>query len=639
MIDCRNLLRCVLLLPLLLLAACEIEGGVASPATPGAPPPPTAAPPATASDTAATPATPSQSGSAFQIGLLERPTDLLPYHDNASDERMSAPLTQLLFPAPLLPLSYTYTNTGILERIPTVENGGVELRPVEVYLDDTGVITTTPTDVLTQAHQLIITYHWNPALRWSDDVSVTADDSVFAYEVAQQLSLGEQANERLRLTEHYERVDDHTTRAYLQPDMLELPGSGAPLTSTVDLTSTIDLSNTHYLLSFWTPLPRHILQDIAPGDLRASVFARQPVSYGPYRIRWNTESGIGLERNPYYTAPEPLPAADVVSFVFYETLADLREALDTGSIDVAVTEYLDTGEIVTLDSLRARDEFQIHYVPAPIWEHLSFNLDFAFLRDLRIRRAIAHGTNRQAMVDELMGGHVPVLQSWMLPEHWAAALPEQLTSYEYNPHVARALFDEVGFVDVDGNGLREQGFDYDSDGTIEAGAPITLTLLTTQNTPLRSAIAERFQADMAHIGLAVDIREQPARELYSPTGMLFRRQFELAQFAWIASTTPHGFELWGCAAIPRATNNWSGSNLPGWCRREANQAIVSANTALDGATRSAAYLEHQRLFSEEIPVLPLFQRLTAVLHSPGMRGLRPDPTAPVTWNIAEWTRE
>jgi peptide/nickel transport system substrate-binding protein len=633
--DSWNLLRLVLLLPLLLLAACEIEGGVASPATPGAPPPPTATPlpTAAADDVAPMPTAQPRSGSAFQIGLLDRPTNLLPYHDDASDERISAPLTQLLFPEPLLPLSYTYTNTGILERMPSVENGDVELRSVDVYLDDTGVITSTPTDVLTQAHQLIITYHWNPELRWSDGVTVTADDSVFAYDIAQQLSLGEQADERLRLTERYERVDDHTTRAYLQPDLLDVPGSGAPITSTVDL------SNTHYLLSFWTPLPRHALQDVAPRDLYSSNFARQPISYGPYQVSWNTPSGISLERNPHYTASEPLPAADVVSFVFYETLSNLRDALDTGSIDVAVTERLNTGDIATLDILRARDALKVSYVPGPIWEHLSFNLDFAFLRDIRIRRAIAHGTNRQAMADELMGGHVPVLHSWMLPQHWAAAPPEQLTTYEYNPHVARALFDEVGFVDVDGNGLREQGFDYDSDGVIETGAPITLTVITTQNTPLRSAIAARFQADMAHIGLAVDIREQPSRELYSPTGMLFRRQFELAQFAWIASTTPHGFELWGCAAIPRATNNWSGSNLPGWCRREANQAIVSATTALDGATRSASYLEHQRLFSEDIPVLPLFQRLTAVLHSPGLHGLRPDPTAPVTWNIAEWSRE
>ncbi len=638
MSNCRNLLYLVLLLPLLVLAACEIEGGVASPATPGAPPPPTPTPPPTA-DAADAPTTQPRGGSAFQIGLLDRPADLLPYHTDASDERISAPLTQLLFPEPLLPLSYTYTNTGILERMPSLENGDVELRPVEVYLDDTGVITSTPTDVLTQAHQLIITYHWNPELRWSDGVTVTADDSLFAYEVAQQLALGEQADERLRLTERYERVDDYTTRAYLEPDMLDLPSGGAALTDTVDLTSTVDLSNTIYLLSFWTPLPRHVLQDVAPRDLRTSDFAQQPVSYGPYQVSWNTPSGISLERNPYYAASEPLPAADVVSFVFSETLDDLREALDNGSIDVAVTERLDTPDIVMLDSLRARGALQIHYVPGPIWEHLTFNLDFDFLRDLRIRRAIAHGTNRQAMVDELMGGHVPVLHSWMLPEHWAAAPPEQLTTYEYNPHVARALFDEVGFVDVDGNGLREQGFDYDSDGTIETGAPITLTLITTQGTPLRSAIAGRFQSDMAHIGLAVDIREQPTRELYSPTGLLFRRQFELAQFAWIASTTPHGFELWGCASIPRATNNWSGSNLPGWCRREANQAIVSATTALDGATRYEAYQVHQRLLSEEIPALPLFQRLTAVLHSPGLQGLRPDPTAPVTWNIAEWSRE
>src|SRR6185295_17691034 len=64
------------------------------------------------------------------IGLLgaDQPYDLLPYHTNDSDARNSAPLTALLFPPPLLSVGYSYTTTGVLLDVPTMENGGVALQ-------------------------------------------------------------------------------------------------------------------------------------------------------------------------------------------------------------------------------------------------------------------------------------------------------------------------------------------------------------------------------------------------------------------------------------------------------------------------------------------------------------------------------
>jgi peptide/nickel transport system substrate-binding protein len=232
-----------------------------------------------------------------------------------------------------------------------------------------------------------------------------------------------------------------------------------------------------------------------------------------------------------------------------------------------------------------------------------------------------------------------MLDSWILPGHWAAAPADSLARYPYDPERARTLLDEAGVIDIDEDGMREQGIDHDSDGTLESGTNITLTLLTTAGTPLRTQIAERIQSDLAEIGLATTIATTDTRQLFSPDGPLFRRSFELSQFAWIANPDPRGFELWGCGAIPSQSNNWSGSNLAGWCDREANQAIISATTSLDLQTRRAAYLQQQQRFSQELPILPLFQRLTLVLHYPGLRGVRPDPIAPITWNIAEWNRE
>lgn len=586
----------LLLVLLLMLGACEIEGGVPPPSTPGALP----SQPVAVTTPVATPE-PREIG--MRVGLLDEPADLLPYHDDAGDQRITAPFSELLFPEPLLALNYTYTTTGVLERVPSFANGDVELRSVDVYLDAAGTITTTQTEVITQAEQLVVTYRWNPDLRWSDGAAVTADDSLFAYELAQQNSLGEEANSRLMLLESYERVDDHTTRAILKPDF----------------------TNPSYFLTFWTPLPRHLLEDVPAAELRQSDFAQQPVGYGPYMIERRDQDGIRLRRNPYYFGKQPV--ADVVAVVFLPGVETLRASVLNGSLDVAVADRLEPAQFEFLDRNQEQDLLAVSYTPGPIWEHLDFNLDVPAFQDIRVRRAIAHGTNRQAMVEALFAGHVPVLDSWIVPEQWAAPA-DRLTRYPYDPEEARRLLDEVGLVDSDGDGVRER-----------EAEPFVVELLTTSDTPLRAEIAERFKADMAAIGIQVNVRTLPARELYRLDGPLFRREFQLTQFAWIASPDPGGLALWSCTAVPNESNNWTGNNFPGWCFREADRAIRTATTSLDEAERREAYIRQQELFTQELPSLPLFQRLVVTLANPNLEGLQPDAIAPITWNIATWSRQ
>ncbi len=593
--DYRTLQYFFLMLLLCILVACEIEGGVPPPATPGA---------MTQSSPESVPLSPTPPRPmGFRIGLMDEPVDLLPYHEDAGDRRITAPISELLFPDPLLALSYSYTTTGVLERVPSFENGDVERALVDVYLDAAGVITTTVTEVISQVQQLSVTYRWNPDLHWSDGVPVTAEDSLFAYELAQQVALGEDATSRLALLESYEVVDAHTTRAVLKPDF----------------------TNPFHFVTFWTPLPRHLLADLPVDQIMQSDFAAQPVGYGPYMIERRDRDGIRLRPNPYYAgAPPP---AETLTFVFLPGMDALRAAILSGNIDVAVAERTPAEQFAFLDRDRELGVLNIVYTPGPVWEHLDFNLDVPLFQDIRVRQAIAHGINRQAMIDALFAGHVPLLDSWIVPEQPVAAPADKLTHYAYDPDEARRLLDEAGLVDSDEDGIRERD-----------GEPITLELLTTEGSTLRTEIAQQVTADMAALGIQVNIRTLSIQDLYDPEGPLFRREFELAQFAWIANPDPGGLALWSCMAVPSAMNNWTGNNFAGWCFREADQAIRTANTSLDPAERQAAYLRQQQLFTQELPVIPLFQRLIVTLSHPTLQGLAPDPTAPITWNIHDWSR-
>jgi peptide/nickel transport system substrate-binding protein len=592
----RTALAVLCCLPLL-LAACTIEGGV--PTTPPTPEPVLDLPPtnvAVVEQIAARRDT-------WAVGLLDPLGSLYPYPANTAAARASAPVRELLFPSPVLAYAYSYTTTGVLERLPSIENGDVEVRRADVYLDTAGNITTTATQVITQVEQLAVTFRWNPRLMWSDGTPVTADDSLFAYELARESPPSREARDVLDQTASYEKVDAHTTRAVLQPDV----------------------TGSVYVLSYWTPLPRHLLEDMRPEEVPTSVFAERPIGYGPYVIEERTPDAVHLTRNPYYFGSPPAASRVMVRI---DRLEMLRAKMLNGNLDIIMADRVPAEVLATIGD-GWTDGTEIILQPNPIWEHIDFNLDVQLLQDIRVRRAIAYGTNRQMMTDALTGGRAPVLHSWILPNQPDAAPFDQLSHYAHNPDEARRLLDEAGYVDADGDGVRVQA---------TTGVTLALQLLTTDGNPMRAAIAEQFRSDMAAIGIQIEVLMASSEELFAQDGPLHQRQFDLVLFGWVARPEPSGIQLWSCAAVPSESNNWNGDNFAGWCFRDADRAVREAATALDPATRRAAYLRQQKLWTQEIPALPLFQRLSLVIATPDVRGLRSDTLAPITWNIAAWRR-
>lgn len=581
---------------MLLLVGCTIEGGRT--------PTPAALQLAPVVGEDATPAVTKVRDSTWAIGLLDEPTSLLPNQSSAAAQRLSAPLVELLFPSPILAFHYGYTSTGVLEQIPTLENGGIERRRVQVYLDATGTITTTATDVVTDVDQLVITFRWNPKLRWSDGEGVTAEDSVFAYEVAKAAPEGAEMRDRLSQVVSYTAVDAHTTQAVLQPDMVSLTA----------------------FLNCWTPLPYHILKGVALDSLATSDFAYQPMGYGPYAIERRSAGEVRMVRNAYYFGAVPEAEFAVVSFLSSVDL--LRDGVAQGTLDAGFTDRVPPEQFPFLDQAASDRLIQVQYVPNPIWMHIDFNLDVPLLQKIQVRRAIALGTDRATMAQVLFGGHTPVLSSWVLPEQHEAAPPDQVMPYDYNPDEARRLLDEAGYRVQPDTGLRA-GAD---------GVTMTLQLMTIENNSALREVARRFAQDMRALGVTVSVQSMAADALFDQDGPLFQRQFELALFAWIAGPDPGGLPLWSCAAVPSQLNDWSGDNFAGWCFRDADRAIRVAVATLDRDERQASYVLHQRLWSQELPVVPLFQRLSVVLTAPGVQGVQPDALAPLSWNIAMWRR-
>src|SRR5690606_37961989 len=127
-------------------------------------------------------------------------------------------------------------------------------------------------------------------LVWSDGTPVTAEDSVFSFQVA-----GSRATPALdgqvRYTAEYEAVDERTVR------WTGLPGYLDPA----------------YMTHVWRPLPSHQFGDLSPAEIAASEEATlAALTYGACVVEeWTAGESLRLAPNPhYYRAAEGLPSVD-----------------------------------------------------------------------------------------------------------------------------------------------------------------------------------------------------------------------------------------------------------------------------------------------------------------------------------------
>jgi len=120
-----------------------------------------------------------------------------------------------------------------------------------------------------------------------------------------------------------------------------------------------------------------------------------------------------------------------------------------------------------------------------------------------------------------------------------------------------------------------------------------------------------------------------------PDGILFGRNFDLAQFAWQSGRESPCF-LFTTPQIPAADNGWLGVNITGWSNPAFDAACQSALDADPGSleTYSAANRSVQELFIQELPVLPLYYTVHLTAARPDLCGLQVDSSARSEfWNL------
>jgi peptide/nickel transport system substrate-binding protein len=539
-------------------------------------------------------------------------------YDGPTDNRDYAHQPILLAELPSLGSGTASVNTTSVQagdRVLAASGGVIELAP-GVLVENTGGERVAFDGDPILMHHMVVTFTIRSGVRWSDGESLTADDSVYSFQLAADPATP---------TDKYviERTADYRAVDKQRVAWESVPGFLDPA----------------YALNFWHPLPRHSWSSLSAADLlTAEATTKEPLGWGPFVIReWVPAERLTVERSrSYFRAEDGLPRLDEVTFRFFESPAALVEELVGEGCDVVPHEAAEAVRDALGETASAAVDLLV--TPDTAWEMLVFGISPAsgydrpdYFEDVRVRRGIAQCVDRQAVANaaSITGGSVP--HSYLPPEHPLYA-NERLTVWEHNPEAGQLLLAQAGWYDEDGDGVREaHGVTGVADGT-----PLQATYHTTDD-PLRLRTAELVQAQLRACGIQTDLQALPSAELFAlgPEGPLFGRRFDLAQFSWRAAEAPL-CDLFLSSQIP-GERDWSRPNVAGFIDGEYDVACRRALEMLPpGSDYVVAHAEAQRVFSEQLPVLPLFRRQRLTLAHASVVGLIPTPSQrSELWNLEQ----
>ena len=484
--------------------------------------------------------------------------------------------------------------------IPSIENGGVAA-------DGTSVI-----------------WKLKEGVTWSDGVLFTAEDVKFTYEFVADAETAAVTGSSFSAIDNVEAIDDTTAKMnFKQPN----PAWALPFVGTNGMI-----------------IPQHIFEDYVGAKSAEAPANLQPVGTGPYQVvEFKPGDIVVYEPNPnfrevdkpYFSRVELKGGGDAASAA--------RAVLQTGDADFAwnlqveasvLEELARGGKGVPLPNpggLVERLELNFADPNTEVdGERASLTTPHPLFSDLRVRQALALAVDRQTIAEQLYGpAGVATSNLLVAPPNFAS--PN--TSFAFDLAKAGALLDEAGWVDSDGDQIRDKD-----------GAKLQIVFQTSAN-PLRQKTQEIIKQRLESIGFGVELRAVDSTVFFNndPANPDTLRHFYADVQMYTSgnsSADPGDFlEDFTCAEITQKANNWSKGNPTRWCNPEYDALVEQAKTELDPAKRAAIFIQLNDILINDVVVIPLVHRRFPNGAGTSLDGIELTPWDSSLWQIKDWVRK
>jgi peptide/nickel transport system substrate-binding protein len=449
------------------------------------------------------------------------------------------------------------------------------------------------TDVQVSDDAMHYTYTIRDDLVWSDGQPLTAQDVAYTFNLYK--------NNHAYLPQTYLTLLDGDARAV------------DDTTVEFDTTEPTSLYSGNAPYMYFYILPQHVFEPIEHGNCPDDSDPCNPkgydnvpsVSSGPFFIaEYKVGEFVRLERNEFW--PGPKPAIDEIVYRIYKNDDAIATALQTGEIDFA---HIATPNI--FNTLKNADNIDTMVGSIPRFDEIAMNTGSAYqkpegafvphgdghpaLTDPTVRRAIRMAIDSQQLNKQVMLGYGVPGDTIIPPVSVAGARWAPTGADKLGPDIegAKQLLEDAGYVDSDGDGVREM-----PPGSVDPGRPLDFRyyVRTSEQTSVDAApfVSEWLQ----EIGIKTEVTALNSAKL---TDIINAGDYELFSWDWFPDPDPSGeLSLFTCDQRPPDGNTY-GNNDAYYCNPQYDKLYQDQLSATDQDTRWDIVHQMQKMFYEDSP--------------------------------------
>jgi len=530
----------------------------------------------------------------------------------------------------------SYLSTGTKDLLA----GSLVLEPLAEYDPDGNVVPALAAELPSQENGGIsedltqITWTLQEGITWSDGTPLTSADVVFSWEYCSNEATG------------------CATSAYV---------SVASVEAVDDLTVTVTFNGPQPFpfvpfVGYTSPIIQQAQFADCVGEAANACTDQnfQPIGTGPYMVtELRPEDTVLYEMNPNYRGiEEGQPFFGTVEIKGGgDAEASARSVLEIGEADYAwnlqvapeilgpmeaagngtvLVAFTSSVEAIRLNQTDPRGDPASEYegdATAPTGGTNPY-----FYQNEVLARALSMAIDREELTAVGYGETgLPTCTFWPLPDQATTSFDDFCMTQDIEG--ANALLDENGYVDTDGDGIRET----------PDGDPLSWEYLTSTNA-VRQSFQDLVSGYWDQIGVETDMQNVDAGLFFDGTCAsddCIWKFFQDVQMYTNSSVGPDAvsyFQGFLCEQIPSSGNSWGGENLDRYCDPEYDALWAElAGMSIDDPARNETIHQLQDMVLE-VAVIPLVNRGTVSAVSNAIQGVDLNGWDSEYWNIEEWTR-
>lgn len=347
------------------------------------------------------------------------------------------------------------------------------------------------------------------------------------------------------------------------------------------LTLVITTSEPNPALMNYLGDPYGCIIDVDASDFETGVVA----GTGPYKaVELVTDDHLSLVPNEFYW--DGTPKLDELTIRTLSNGDTLSAALQSGDIDAAY------GMAYEAYPIFENDNYQFSSIQTSRAFFASMNMTSPIIQDDAVREAIAMGIDKEGFVATLLEGH-GVVAHGAFPDGFSTFGGEKIKCEGYDPEGAKAALEAAGWVDTDGDGIREK------DGTKLVVR--WLTYPSRQELPL---LAESVQASLKDIGIDVDINCTANRRDF----LADMTSFDIYASALVTAPSGDPQYFFTTSCLPEMSYNFGAyENV------EVNELIHNLSTEFDTAKRAEIAIDlQQKILDDKAYVFCSFLQMNMI---------------------------